>query len=313
MAQPDRIDGLRGSLTAGKPLSELTWLRVGGPADWIYQPADADDLALFLGALDGDVPVFPMGVGSNLIVRDAGLRAVVIRLGRGFNGIEVAEGRVIAGAAALDAHVARRAAESGLDLTFLRTIPGSIGGAVRMNAGCYGSYVADVLGSVTVVTRDGRILSLTPDALHFAYRHSHLPEGWVLISATFQPPSGDPATLAARMEEQIAKRDASQPTRDRSAGSTFRNPAGFSSTGRADDVHDLKAWKLIQDAGMRGARLGGAQMSEMHANFLINTGGATAADLENLGEMVRKKVYDSTGITLEWEIMRVGETAPSSG
>ena len=313
MARPDAIAGLRGSLTAGKPLSELTWLRVGGPADWIYQPADADDLALFLRELDADVPVFPMGVGSNLIVRDGGLRAVVIRLGRGFNGIEVAGDCVTAGAAALDAHVARRAAEAGLDLTFLRTIPGSIGGAVRMNAGCYGSYVADVLIDATVVTRDGRIVTLTPDALQFAYRQSHLPEGWVLIGATFRAPAGAPARLAARMDEQIAKRDASQPTRDRSAGSTFRNPAGFSSTGRADDVHDLKAWKVIEDAGMRGARLGGAQMSEMHANFLINAGGATAADLEMLGEMVRKKVYDSTGITLEWEIMRVGETIPERG
>jgi UDP-N-acetylmuramate dehydrogenase len=313
MARPDAITGLRGSLTAGRALSDLTWLRVGGPADWIYQPADAEDLAHFLRALDADVPVFPMGVGSNLIVRDGGLRAVVIRLGRGFNGIEIAGTRLTAGAAALDAHVARRAAEAGLDLTFLRTIPGSIGGAVRMNAGCYGSYVADVLVSVTAVTRDGRIVTLTREALHFAYRQSHLPEGWVLVSATFEAPTGDPSGLEARMEEQIAKRDASQPTRDRSAGSTFRNPAGFSSTGRADDVHDLKAWKLIEDAGLRGARLGGAQMSEMHATFLINAGGATAADLEMLGEMVRKKVYDSTGITLEWEIMRVGETAPARG
>ncbi|MDX1822407.1 MAG: UDP-N-acetylmuramate dehydrogenase [Alphaproteobacteria bacterium] len=310
MPRPDAIQGLRGTLTADRPLSDLTWLRVGGPADWLYQPADADDLALFLRGLDADVPVFPMGVGSNLIVRDGGLRAVVIRLGRGFNAITIDGTSVTAGAAALDAHVARRAAEAGLDLTFLRTIPGSIGGAVRMNAGCYGSYVADVLHSVTAVTREGRIVTLTPDALRLAYRQSHLPDGWVLVSATFRPPAGDPAHLAARMEEQIAKRDASQPTRERSAGSTFRNPAGFSSTGRADDVHDLKAWKVIQDAGLRGARLGGAQMSEMHANFLINAGGATAADLEMLGEMVRKKVYDSTGITLEWEIMRVGETAP---
>lgn len=313
MARPDAITGLRGSLTAGKALSELTWLRVGGPADWIYQPTDAADLAHFLGALDGDVPVFPMGVGSNLIVRDGGLRAVVIRLGRGFNGIGIEGNRVTAGAAALDAHVARRAAEAGLDLTFLRTIPGSIGGAVRMNAGCYGSYVADVLVSVEAVTRDGRIVTLKPDGLRFTYRQSQLPEGWVLVAATFEAAAGDPAELAARMDDQLAKRDASQPTRERSAGSTFRNPAGFSSTGRADDVHDLKAWKVIEDAGMRGARLGGAQMSEMHANFMINTGRATAADLENLGEMVRKKVYDSTGITLEWEIMRVGETAPERG
>ena len=313
MARPDRIEGLRGSLSAGKPLSDLTWLRVGGPADWIYQPADTDDLAHFLAQLDTDVPVFPMGVGSNLIVRDGGLRAVVIRLGRGFNGIEIAQGRVIAGAAALDAHVARRAAEAGLDLTFLRTIPGSIGGAVRMNAGCYGAYVADVLTGVEAVTREGRIVTLSRDDLQLSYRQSLLPEGWVLTRATFAAPAGDPAALAARMEEQIARRDASQPTKDRSAGSTFRNPAGFSSTGRADDVHDLKAWKLIEDAGMRGARLGGAQMSEMHASFLINAGGASAADLENLGELVRKKVYDSTGITLEWEIMRVGETTPASG
>ena len=313
MARPDRIEGLRGSLSAGKPLSDLTWLRVGGPADWIYQPADTDDLAHFLAQLDTDVPVFPMGVGSNLIVRDGGLRAVVIRLGRGFNGIEIAQGRVIAGAAALDAHVARRAAEAGLDLTFLRTIPGSIGGAVRMNAGCYGAYVADVLTGVEAVTREGRIVTLSRDDLQLSYRQSLLPEGWVLTRATFAAPAGDPAALAARMEEQIARRDASQPTKDRSAGSTFRNPAGFSSTGRADDVHDLKAWKLIEDAGMRGARLGGAQMSEMHANFLINAGGASAADLENLGELVRKKVYDSTGITLEWEIMRIGETIPERG
>ncbi len=313
MARPDRIAGLRGSLSTGKPLSDLTWLRVGGPADWLYQPADTADLAYFLGALDADVPVFPMGVGSNLIVRDGGLRAVVIRLGRGFNAIEIAGDRVSAGSAALDAHVARRAAEAGLDLTFLRTIPGSIGGAVRMNAGCYGAYVADVLTEVEAVTRDGRIVTLSRDDLRLSYRQSVLPEGWVLTRATFQAPAGDPAALAARMDEQIARRDASQPTKDRSAGSTFRNPAGFSSTGRADDVHDLKAWKLIEDAGMRGARLGGAQMSEMHANFLINAGGASAADLENLGESVRKKVYDSTGITLEWEIMRVGETTPESG
>jgi len=298
---------VRGRLTPGKALSELTWLRVGGPADWVFQPADVADLQAFLAALGPEVAVFPMGVGSNLIVRDGGLRAVVIRLGRGFNGISVAGNRVTAGAAALDAHVARKAAEGGVDLTFLRTIPGSIGGAMRMNAGCYGSYVADVLVSARAVTRDGTLISLTPEQLNFRYRQSDLPEGAVLIEATFEGPEGDPAELAARMEGQLRKRDATQPTKDRSAGSTFRNPAGFSSTGRADDVHDLKAWKVIDDAGMRGARLGGAQMSEKHSNFLINTGAATAADLEGLGEEVRKKVYDSCGITLEWEIMRVGE------
>ena len=297
----------RGVLTPDRSLADLTWLRVGGPADWLFQPADEADLATFLAALDPEVAVFPMGVGSNLIVRDGGIRAVVIRLGRGFNGISVEGDRVTAGAAALDAHVAKRGAEAGLDLTFLRTIPGSVGGAVRMNAGCYGSYVADVLEEVRVVTRAGEVRVLPASALHLRYRQSDLPEGAVIVSATFRAAQGDPAALEARMAEQIAKRDASQPTRERSAGSTFRNPAGFSSTGKADDSQDLKAWKVIDDAGMRGARLGGAQMSTMHSNFLINAGGATAADLENLGEEVRKKVYQSSGITLEWEIMRVGE------
>ena len=298
---------VRGKLTANRDLSDLTWLRVGGPADWVFQPADADDLAAFLRALDPSVAVFPMGVGSNLIVRDGGIRAVVIRLGRGFNGVEIDGDTVTAGAAALDAHVARKAADAGLDLTFLRTIPGSIGGAVCMNAGCYGSYIADVLVSATVITRGGALATLTPGQLNFRYRQTDLPDGAVVISATFRAPAGDPAGLHARMQDQIAKRDATQPTRERSAGSTFRNPAGFSSTGRADDTHELKAWKVIDDAGMRGAKRGGAQMSEKHSNFLINAGGATAADLEGLGEDVRKKVYDSSGITLKWEIMRVGD------
>lgn len=299
----------RGTLTPNRPLADLTWLRVGGPADWLFSPADEADLAEFLAALDPAVAVFPMGVGSNLIVRDGGMRAVVIRLGRGFNGISIDGQTVTAGAAALDAHVARKSAEAGLDLTFLRTIPGSIGGAVRMNAGCYGSYVADNLVSVRVVTRSGEVKGIPAADLKLAYRSSTLPDGWVIVSAQFQAAKGDPDALEARMQDQIAKRDASQPTRDRSAGSTFRNPAGFSSTGRADDVQDLKAWKVIDDAGMRGVTLGGAQMSPKHSNFLINIGGATAADLENLGEEVRKRVFQQSGITLEWEIMRVGEPA----
>jgi len=234
----------------------------------------------------------------------------VIRLGRGFNAIRVGDGRVVAGAAALDAHVARRAAEAGIDLTFLRTIPGAVGGAVRMNAGCYGSYVADVLVEARAVTRAGAIVTLSAQDLDFGYRHSALPEGWVITEATFAGPPGAPDALERRMADQIARRDATQPVRERSAGSTFRNPAGFSSTGRADDRHDLKAWKLIDEAGMRGARRGGAQMSARHPNFLINTGGASAADLEGLGEEVRKKVFQSSGIELDWEIMRVGEPAP---
>ena len=301
------LPAVRGTLTPHRVLADLTWLRVGGPADWLFQPADETDLCAFLAALPAEIAVFPMGVGSNLIVRDGGLRAVVIRLGRGFNAISCAGDTVTAGAAALDAHVARRAAEAGLDLTFLRTIPGSIGGAVRMNAGCYGSYVADNLVSVRCVTRSGAVVDLAAADLKLGYRQSTLPAGWVIVAATFRAEPGDPAALEARMVDQIAKRDASQPTKDRSAGSTFRNPVGHSSTGRADDSHDLKAWKVIDDAGMRGFMLGGAQMSPMHSNFLSNTGGASAADLEDLGEEVRKRVFQQSGITLEWEIMRVGE------
>ena len=297
----------RGRLTPAQPLDRLTWLRVGGPADWLYQPADLEDLAEFMAQMAPEIPVFPMGVGSNLIVRDGGLRAVVIRLGRGFNDVQINGNRVIVGAAALDAQVARKAAAAGVDLTFLRTIPGSIGGALRMNAGCYGSYVADHLIRAKAVTRSGEIVSLTPQDLNFQYRQSDLPEGWVLVEAELEGAIGDPDALAAHMEAQLKKRDESQPTKDRTAGSTFRNPAGFSSTGRADDTHELKAWKVIDEAGMRGATIGGAQMSPKHSNFLVNTGAASAADLESLGEEVRKKVFQHSGIELQWEIMRVGE------
>ncbi|MDO6458656.1 UDP-N-acetylmuramate dehydrogenase [Celeribacter halophilus] len=297
----------RGKLTENRLLSELTWLRVGGPADVLFQPADLEDLQSVLAALDPSVAVFPMGVGSNLIVRDGGIRAVVIRMGRGFNGIEIAGNRVTAGVAALDAHVARKAAMAGLDLTFLRTIPGAIGGAVRMNAGCYGSYVADHFVSAKAVTRTGELVTLAAADLNFQYRQTDLPEGWVIVEATFEAEAADPAMLEARMEEQLAKRDATQPVKDRSAGSTFRNPAGFSSTGRADDTHDLKAWKVIDDAGLRGFSIGGAQMSEKHSNFMINTGEASAHDLELLGETVRKKVFQNAGLALQWEIKRVGE------
>ena len=301
---------VRGVLTPNRSLADLTWLRVGGPADYLFQPADVDDLAQFLRDVDPAVDVFPMGVGSNLIVRDGGIRAIVVRMGRGFNHIEIDGNRVTAGVAALDAHVARKAAAAGVDLTFLRTIPGAIGGAVRMNAGCYGSYVADHFVSARAVTRGGELVTLTADDLKFQYRHSELPDGWVIVEATFEGSIGDPDALDARMVAQLEKRDETQPTKDRTAGSTFRNPAGFSSTGQADDTHDLKAWKVIDDAGMRGATRGGAQMSPMHSNFLVNTGDATAADLEGLGEEVRKKVFQNSGLTLEWEIMRVGETAP---
>jgi UDP-N-acetylmuramate dehydrogenase len=302
----------RGSLIPDRTLDGLTWLRVGGPADWLFQPADEDDLADFLAALDPGVPVFPMGVGSNLIVRDGGIRGVVIRLGRAFNSVEIDGDTVTAGAAALDAQVARRAAEAGLDLTFLRTIPGSIGGAVRMNAGCYGSYVADHLIDAQAVTRQGARVTLTPADLRFGYRETHLPADWVITSARLRAAPGDPDRLHAKMADQLARRDESQPTRERSAGSTFRNPAGFSSTGQADDVHDLKAWSLIDRAGLRGHSWGGAQMSEKHPNFLLNTGGATAAELEALGELVRRRVLEKSGHDLQWEVIRIGDPGPDT-
>jgi len=300
---------VRGTLTTDRPLDKLTWLRVGGPADALFQPADLADLQQFMAKLPKEIEVFPIGVGSNLIVRDGGVRAVVVRLGRGFNNIEFDGCRVTVGAAVLDGMLARKAATLGLDLTFLRTIPGGVGGAVRMNAGCYGSYIADIFVSAKAVTRQGDLVTLTADDLNFQYRQTDLPDGWIIVEAVFEAPQADPVMLEQRMKDQLAKRDATQPTKERSAGSTFRNPAGFSSTGKDDDNHDLKAWKVIDDAGLRGFTIGGAQMSEVHPNFMINTGDATAADLEKLGEEVIKRVFKSTGLTLRWEIKRVGEPA----
>ena len=300
----------RGRLVQDRELAGLTWLRVGGPADWFFLPADEDDLSAFLAHLPTDVPVFPMGVGSNLIIRDGGLRAVVIRLGAGFKRLSADGNQVTVGAAMLDAQVAKAAAEAGLDLTFLRTIPGSIGGAVRMNAGCYGSYVADHFVSAKVMDRGGKVRELGRGDIAFGYRQTDLSPDDIVTEVTFTAESGDPAALVAKMEAQLAKRDETQPTKDLTAGSTFRNPAGYSSTGRADDSHELKAWSVIDAAGLRGATRGGAQMSPKHPNFLVNTGTATAADLEGLGEEVRERVFAHSGIRLEWEIMRVGEPAP---
>ncbi|MBC6406605.1 MAG: UDP-N-acetylmuramate dehydrogenase [Rhodobacteraceae bacterium] len=300
---------VRGRLVANRSLADLTWLRVGGPADWVFQPEDRADLQSFLRTLPPEVPMFPMGVGSNLLVRDGGIRGVVLRLGRNFNEIRPHGTSVHVGAAALDAHVAQKAAAAGIDLVFLRTIPGTIGGAVRMNAGCYGTYMADVLSDATMITRQGEVITLDNAALAFGYRQAQLPEGAVLISARLRGPAGDPEALRTRMQAQLAQRDATQPVRTRTAGSVFRNPAGFSSTGRADDVHTMKAWKLIEAAGMGSARVGDACISPKHANFIINLGGATASDVEDLGERVRKKVLESSGIALEWEVIRIGDFA----
>ncbi len=305
-----RLPEVEGKYTENRDMSALSWLRTGGPADILFQPAHMADLAHFMKHLPADIPILPIGVCSNMIIRDGGIRGVVIRLGRGFNGFEtLKDGKIRAGAAALDAQVAKKAADAGIDLAFLRTIPGTIGGAIKMNAGCYGVYTADVFQTATAVTRAGEIITLRPDDMDFAYRHSAVPDDTIIVQAVFKAPLGDPDAIHQKMTDALAKREATQPTKERSCGSTFRNPAGYSSTGQADDTHELKAWKVIEDAGLRGYRMGGAQMSEMHPNFLINTGTANSADLENLGEYVREKVAQNSGIALEWEIMRVGEKA----
>ena len=299
---------VRGRLQADFDLSALSWLRVGGKAQVLFQPKDSDDLREFLRDLSADIPVFTIGVCSNLIIRDGGVKGVVIRLGRGFNDVEVlADCQIRAGAGALDSIVAKRAAESGIDLAFLRTIPGSIGGAVKMNAGCYGRYIADVFMGGEGVTRDGETVKLTRTDIDFAYRKTNLPDGFIVTSAILQGAADSPDAINAKMDSALAKRSETQPIDMRSCGSTFRNPAGYSSTGAIDDPNTLKAWKLIEDAGLRGATLGGAQMSPKHCNFLVNTGGATAHDLEKLGNDIQKKVFKSTGIMLEWEIERIGE------
>jgi UDP-N-acetylmuramate dehydrogenase len=303
-----RLPPVRGTLTPMRPLAELTWLRVGGPAEVLFQPADADDLAAFLAAAPPEAPVTPLGLGSNLIVRDGGVPGVVIRLGRAFAGIErIGPTRLRVGAAALDSRVAEAAAAAGIaGLEFLRTIPGSVGGALRMNAGCYGDYVADRFVRAEAIDRRGRRVTLDAAAMGFGYRATQAPDDLIFVGAVLEGAPGEPAAIAARMAALMEKRAATQPVKERSAGSTFRNPAGFSSTGRPDDDHALKAWRLIDEAGCRGLSLGGARMSPMHPNFLVNTGGATAADLENLGEEVRRKVFATSAVQLEWEVKRIG-------
>lgn len=308
MSLLERLPPVRGRLTADQPLAPFTWLRVGGPAEALFQPADADDLSAFLAATPADIPVTVVGVGSNLIVRDGGVAGVVIRLGRGFAALErVGDSGIRAGAAVPDAKLATQAAQWGIDgLTFLRGIPGAVGGALRMNAGCYGSYIADIFRRAVGYDRSGGRHEFTPADMQFGYRSCGLPDEIMFTEAEFEGFAGDPADIAARMQALLEKRAATQPVKERTAGSTFRNPAGYSSTGAAGEDHSLKAWKLIEDAGCKGLRLGGAQMSEMHANFLVNTGEATAADLENLGEEVRRRVLLNANVQLEWEVKRIG-------
>ena len=302
-----KLPKTRGKLTDNQMLSDLTWLRVGGPAEYFFQPSDLEDLMYFLSKLPENISVFPIGVGSNLLVRDGGIKGVVIRLGKGFNSVEVSNGLVVAGAAALDSFVARRAADNGYDLTFLRTIPGSIGGALKMNAGCYGKYISDYFVSAKAVNRSGEVVKLEKTDVLFSYRNTDLSSDLVVVSVTFAPPSGEVEALYEKMRIQKEKRDSEQPTKEITAGSTFRNPCGFSSSGHINEDHDFKAWKVIEDAGLRGFQMGAAKMHEKHPNFLTNTGGATASELEEFGEVVRKRVFKNSGIDLKWEIIRVGD------
>ena len=302
------VSGTRGTVIKNKDLSQVTWLRVGGPADLFFMPADIEDLIKFLKMLPNKFDIFPIGVGSNLIIRDGGIRGAVIRLGSGFKNISFENNKIVVGASALDAHVASKAADNGLDLTFLRTIPGSIGGAIKMNAGCYGSYVEDFFVSAKVINRSGELFELSSKDMKFSYRQCNLPQDCIILEATFEANYGNPEAFHLKMKNQLVKRDETQPTKERTAGSTFRNPSGFSSTGEIDDLDDFKAWKLIDDAGMRGATCGGAKISEKHSNFLINTGTATANDLESLGEQVRKSVFQKSKVKLQWEVIRIGET-----
>jgi UDP-N-acetylmuramate dehydrogenase len=290
---------LRGRVERDAPLGPATWFRVGGPADVLVRPADLDDLLLLLRDMPADMPLTILGAASNMIIRDGGIAGVVMRLARGFGDVVVEADGIIAGAAALDVTVAETAAAAGLDgLEFLVGIPGSIGGAVAMNAGAYGVEIKDVLDWAEIATPQG-LLRLDAAALHFAYRHAQLPARGVVVRARLRAAAGDKPAIAARLAEIRAAREATQPVRARTGGSTFKNPSG-----------DRKAWELIDAAGCRGLTLGAAQVSEKHCNFLLNLGGASAADIEALGEEVRVRVLAHAGIALEWEIRRIGRTLP---
>ncbi len=297
---PRAGEDLRGSLTANGSLADFIWFRTGGPAEWLVRPSDVDDLAGLLKTLDPSTPVLPVGVGSNLIVRDGGVPGVVVRLPKAMAKVSVQDGRVRAGAGAMGITVASVARDAGIaGLEFLRGIPGTVGGAVRMNAGAYGRDVSDILVEATVVTRDGSVETWSAGKLGFTYRHSDLPAGAVVVEAVFSGTPGEPAVIGAEMDRIAAEREASQPLRSRTGGSTFKNPEGH------------KAWALIDAAGCRGLTRGDAQVSEKHCNFLLNLGSASSAEIEALGEEVRDKVKAHSGVTLEWEIQRVGEYLPS--
>ena len=297
MTRPcDMLPPVRGSLVRGAPIKDLVWFRAGGPAEVLFRPADAEDLAAFLAARPQDLRVSVIGVGSNLLVRDGGIPGVVVRLSSAFGKVETDGTRVRAGAAALDGAVARTAADAGIaGLEFLRGVPGTIGGALKMNAGCYGKELKDVFVQATAIDGKGNRITLSAADMGFEYRKARgASDDLIFIEAVLEGTRDEPAAIRARMEELSANREASQPIKSKTGGSTFKNPPGH------------KAWALIDEAGCRGLKIGGAQVSEKHSNFLINTGEATAAELEALGEEVRKRVKEKSGVTLEWEIKRVG-------
>ena len=286
---------LRGRLLANQSLAELTWFRVGGPAQLLFMPEDEADLAYFLKNLAADIAVTVIGLGSNLIVRDGGIAGVVIRLGRGFGELTVEGLQIRTGTAVPDVKVARAAQEAGIaGLSFLRGIPGGIGGALRMNGGAYGRETKDALIEARAVDRQGRVHVLANSDLHYTYRHCGAPEDYIFTQALFAGERGDPAVIAAEMDKITESREATQPIKSRTGGSTFKNPPG------------QKAWQLIDAAGCRGLRVGAAQVSQLHCNFLINLGNASAADIETLGETVRRRVKENSGVELEWEIKRLG-------
>ena len=298
MSLLDRLPKVRGSLRADVPLAPFTWLRVGGAAEALFIPKDEADLAHFLSSTPDDIPVQILGVASNTLVRDGGVKGVVIQLGPAFGNVSTDGLRVTAGAAVLDKTVAKKAATAGIaGLEFYAGVPGTIGGALRMNAGCYGSETKDILQSVVAIDRTGRRQLMSLEDMQYSYRHCGAAKDLIFTEAVFEGTPDTPSAILARMDDITAKREGSQPIREKTGGSTFKNPEGHSS------------WKLIDETGCRGLRVGGAQMSEQHCNFMINADGATAEDLEKLGETVRARVLETQGVELQWEVRRIGERA----
>ena len=299
----DRLPSVRGKLSANVPLAPYTWLRVGGPAEVLFMPKDEADLAHFLSSTPDEIPVTILGVASNTLVRDGGVKGVVVRLGPSFGSVTTDGETVTAGAAALDNKVAKEAAKAGIaGLEFYAGIPGTIGGALRMNAGCYGAETKDILREVVALDRTGRRQVMPLEEMGYSYRHSEAPDDLIFVQAVFEGIKDKPADIQTRMDQITKRREESQPIREKTGGSTFKNPDQVQSKGRG-------AWQVIDAAGGRGFKVGGAQMSEKHCNFMINTGEATASDLETLGETMREMVKKNEGVDLEWEVKRIGDKA----